>query len=124
MPNTSAPKIAVLQQIANNLRKTVIELLLEAKSGHSAGSLGTADSFAALYFNILNIDPKNPDDEDRDRFILSNGHIVPIWYATLSARGYFDKKELWTFVKTGTRLQGHPKYNSLPGIENSSGSLG
>ncbi len=113
-----------LPQIANDLRKTVIEMLLEAKSGHSAGSLGTADIFTALYFNILNIDPKNPDMEGRDRFILSNGHIVPIWYATLSARGYFDKKELWTFVKMGTKLQGHPKYNSLPGIENSSGSLG
>jgi transketolase len=130
MPNTFSPTgkpsstIAEIQQISNDLRKTVIEMLLEAGSGHTAGSMGTADIFAALYFNILNIDPKQPDMENRDRFILSNGHIVPIWYATLSARGYFDKTELWTFVKTGTKLQGHPKYKSLPGIENSSGSLG
>lgn len=116
--------VSKLQQIANDLRKTVIEMLLEAGSGHSAGSLGTADIFTALYFNILNIDPTDPTNDSRDRFVLSNGHIVPIWYATLSARGYFDKKQLWTFVKTGTKLQGHPKYNSLPGIENSSGSLG
>jgi transketolase len=128
MPNTfihsQNTTIAEIQQIANDLRKTVIEMLLEAGSGHSAGSLGTADIFAALYFHILNIDPNYPEMESRDRFILSNGHIVPIWYATLSARGFFDKKQLWTFVKTGTRLQGHPKYKSIAGIENSSGSLG
>jgi transketolase len=116
--------IAEMEIIANELRQTVIEMLEEAKSGHTAGSLGTADIFTALYFNILNIDPKQPQKEDRDRFILSNGHIVPIWYATLSKRGYFDRPLLWTFVKTGSALQGHPKYNSLPGIENSSGSLG
>lgn len=128
MPDTShynkKATVADMQQIANDLRKTVIEMLLEAGSGHTAGSLGTADIFTALYFNILNIDPDKPDMETRDRFILSNGHVVPIWYATLSARGYFDKKELWTFVKTNTKLQGHPKFKSLPGIENSSGSLG
>jgi transketolase len=117
-------EFANIQQIANNLRKIVIEMLLEAKSGHTAGPLGTADIFAALYFNILNINPKKPTDPDRDRFVLSNGHICPILYATLAERGYFDKKELWTLRKIGSRLQGHPAYGYLPGIENSSGSLG
>lgn len=116
--------IIELEDIAVELRQTVIEMLLKAKSGHSAGPLGTADIFAALYFHIMNIDPKNPEDPHRDRFILSNGHICPIWYAALQKRGYFNKKELWTLRQTGTKLQGHPHRGSIPGVENSSGPLG
>lgn len=116
--------IKKLEVIANDLRKIVIDMLLEAGSGHTAGSLGTADIFAALYFDVLNVDPKSPNDKNRDRFILSNGHICPIWYAALSKKGFFPKSELWKLRKINSNLQGHPKYNSLPGIENSSGSLG
>lgn len=113
-----------LELIATRLREDVIQMLLDAKSGHVAGSLGTADIFATLYFHTLNIDPKNPWDENRDRFILSNGHICPIWYATLAARGFFPKNELKTLRKLGSNLQGHPHAKSLAGIENSSGPLG
>lgn len=118
------PTISKLETIANNLRKNVITMLYEAKAGHSAGSLGTADIFAALYFQVLNINPNNLDDPNRDCFVLSNGHICPIWYATLVEAGFFDKKHLWTYMKLNSQLQGHPKINSLAGIENSAGSLG
>jgi transketolase len=124
MPIKSKKTLEELYKISNKLRQTVIDMLTEAKSGHTAGSLGTAEIFSTLYFNILNIDPKKPDKKDRDRFILSNGHICPIWYATLSERGYFPKTELWKLRKINSKLQGHPKINSLPGIENTSGSLG
>ena len=124
MPNTCPnPSHKEIAEIANKLRETVIEMLLEAKSGHTAGALGSADIFAALYFHVLNIDPKNPNLPERDRFILSNGHICPIWYATLAERGYFDKKELFKLRKINSKTQGHPVYNCLPGIENTSGSL-
>jgi len=110
--------------MAQQLRCDVIEMLLEAKSGHSAGPLGMADVFTALYFGgILNIDPKNPDWPDRDRLILSNGHICPIHYATLARKGFFPVEELKTLRKFGSRLQGHPHRGSLPGIENTSGPL-
>lgn len=113
-----------LQKISTKLRTSVIEMLYEAKSGHTAGPLGMADVFATLYFNILNIDPKNPEKEDRDRVVLSNGHICPILYATLAERGFFPKQELYKLRKINSKLQGHPKYGLLPGVENSSGSLG
>jgi transketolase len=113
-----------LYQIANKLRQLVIDMLLEAGSGHTAGSLGTAEIFTALYFHTLNIDPEKPNKKDRDRFVLSNGHVVPIWYATLAHRGFFPEKELWTLRKIGSKLQGHPVLGSVPGIENTSGSLG
>ncbi len=116
--------IKELALIAVDLREAVVEMLLAAKSGHSAGPLGMADVFAALYFNILNIDPNNPEDPERDRVVLSNGHICPIHYATLAYRGYFPIKELKTLRKLGTRLHGHPHNLALPGIENSSGPLG
>ena len=118
------PTLSKLELISNELRETVIHMLLEAGSGHTAGSLGTADIFAALYFLVLNVDPKEPHKKDRDRFVLSNAHICPIWYATLAKRGFFDEKELWTYIKTGSRMQGHPVYGTLPGIENTGGSLG
>ena len=113
-----------LKKTALKLRKEVIKMLVEAGSGHSAGSLGTADIFTALYFHILNIDPQDPQKPDRDRFVLSNGHICPIFYATLAEKGFFPKSELKTLRRLDTRLQGHPHLGSLPGIENSSGPLG
>ena len=90
----------------------------------SAGSLGMADVFTALYFNVLKHDPKRPNWQERDRVILSNGHICPVWYATLAQAGYFPKRELWTLRQLGSPLQGHPRYHSAPGIENTSGPLG
>jgi transketolase len=126
MPPKTLEKSTIqdLQAIATKLRKHVIEMLLEAKSGHSAGPLGAADIFAVLYFHTLNIDPKNPTDKKRDRFVLSAGHICPILYAALAERGFFDKKELLTLRKLGSKLQGHPHRLELPGLETSSGSLG
>jgi len=120
----SDEELKKLEGMAQQLRCDVIEMLLEAKSGHSAGPLGMADVFTALYFGgILNIDPKNPDWPDRDRLILSNGHICPIHYATLARKGFFPVEELKTLRKFGSRLQGHPHRGSLPGIENTSGPL-
>lgn len=116
--------VAELEKKANQLRQDVIEMLVEAGSGHSAGPLGMADVFAALYFKILNHDPKNPDWPDRDRLILSNGHIAPIRYAAMARSGYFPVKELKTLRKFGSRLQGHPERLRLPGLETTSGPLG
>lgn len=113
-----------LEKIANLIRQDIIKMLVEAGSGHSAGPLGMADIFTALYFNILNHDPKNPNWEDRDRLILSNGHICPVRYATMAHAGYFPLSELKTLRKLGSRLQGHPHRTSLPGIETTSGPLG
>jgi len=109
---------------ANSIRQDIIHMLVEAKSGHPAGSLGMADVFTALYFNILNHDPKNPKEPSRDRLVLSNGHICPVLYSALAESGYFPKSELLTLRKLGSPLQGHPHFESLPGIENSSGPLG
>jgi transketolase len=116
--------IADLEKKAYKLREDVIKMLEHAGSGHSAGPLGLAEIFAALYFDILRIDPKNPDWEDRDYFFLSNGHCVPIQYAAMAEAGYFDVKELSTLRKFGSRLQGHPERTKLPGLENTSGPLG
>lgn len=113
-----------LYKTSNKLRQTAIDMLTEAGSGHTAGSLGTAEILTALYFNIMNVDPKNPNKKNRDRLFLSNGHICPIWYATLCEKGFFSKTELWKLRKINSKLQGHPKRKLLPGIENSSGSLG
>lgn len=117
-------KIEFLEMTANNIRKDIIDMLVEAKSGHTAGPLGMADIFTAFYFHILNHDPKHPDWADRDRLILSNGHICPVRYATMAEAGYFPKKELMTLRKLGTRLQGHPHRSALPGVETTSGPLG
>jgi len=113
-----------LTEISLEIRKLIIQMLLEAKSGHSAGPLGMADIFTAFYFHILNHDPKNPEWEERDRLLLSNGHICPVLYATLAKAGYFPVEELMTLRKLGSRLQGHPHRGALPGIENTSGPLG
>lgn len=113
-----------LQRTANAIRKDVIKTLEEAGSGHSAGSLGMADVFAALYFEVLNHDPKDPEWDERDIVVLSNGHITPVRYVTMAHAGYFPKKELATLRKLGSRLQGHPERTKLPGLENTSGPLG
>lgn len=113
-----------LNQKANELRKDVIGMLNAAGSGHTAGSLDLADIFTALYFDILKFDPQNPDWSDRDIFVLSNGHTVPIQYAAMAEAGFFEKSELNTLRKLGSRLQGHPERVKLPGIENTSGPLG
>ncbi len=118
------PDEAALARTANTIRQDVIAMLVEAGSGHSAGSLGMADVFAALYFAVLHVDPDDPWRPDRDRVVLSNGHICPVWYATLAERGFFDVAELMTLRRLGSRLQGHPHVRSLPGIEASSGPLG
>ncbi len=113
-----------LRHKANDLREDVIQMLEAAGSGHSAGALGLADIFAALYFNIMNFNPQDPNWADRDVFFLSNGHTVPIQYAAMAEAGYFDKAELITLRKLGSRLQGHPERVKLPGLENTSGPLG
>jgi transketolase len=113
-----------LDEIAREIRIDIIKMLLAAGSGHSAGPLGMADVFTALYFAILNIDPKRPTWPDRDRLVLSCGHINPVFYATLAHRGFFPRHELVTLRQLGTRLHGHPHNLALPGIENSSGPLG
>lgn len=120
----SREKLKNLQLRANQARKLVIEMLLEAGSGHPGGSLGMTDIFIAFYFHILEHDPKNPTWPDRDRLILSNGHICPIRYTAMAMSGYFLIKELKTLRKLGSRLQGHPHRTSLPGVETTSGPLG
>jgi len=117
-------KVKELEGKANDIRISIIEMLLEAKSGHTAGPLGMADIFAIFYFHILKHDPKNPFWEERDRVILSNGHICPVLYAAMAHSGYFLVEELLTLRKFGTRLQGHPHREYLPMLENSSGPLG
>lgn len=117
-------KVKFLEEKANEIRKDLITMLVEAKSGHTAGPLGMADVFTALYFHIVKHDPKKPDWEERDRLVLSNGHICPILYATMAHAGYFPVKELMTLRKFGSRLQGHPHRTSLPGLETTSGPLG
>ncbi len=117
-------KLKVLELKANQARQLVIEMLLEAKSGHTAGALGMADIFTAFYFHLLKHDPKDPDWADRDRLILSNGHICPIRYALMAMSGYFPISELKTLRKIDSRLQGHPHRTSLPGLETTSGPLG
>ena len=117
-------KLKELELIAVKARELVIEALVAAGSGHSAGPLGMADIFTAFYFHLLNHDPKNPNWEDRDRLILSNGHICPIRYVSMAQSGYFPISELETLRKINSRLQGHPHRESLPGLETTSGPLG
>ncbi|HEX8226455.1 MAG TPA: transketolase [Candidatus Saccharimonadales bacterium] len=116
--------IDALNRKATDIRRDIIKMLEHAGSGHSAGPLGLADIFTALYFDVMQHDPKNPDWEDRDILLLSNGHCVPVRYATMAEAGYFPKKELMTLRKLGSRLQGHPERTRLPGMETTSGPLG
>lgn len=116
--------ITRLETIANDIREDIIRMLEHAGSGHSAGPLGLSDIFTALYFDVLKHDPKNPDWAERDILLLSNGHCVPVRYATMAHAGYFERKELMTLRQLGSRLQGHPERTKLPGMENTSGPLG
>lgn len=109
---------------ATQIRKAILNMLLKAGSGHTAGPLGMTDVFTALYFAVAKHNPEKPDWAGRDRILVSNGHICPVWYATLSAAGYFPESELATFRKINSRLQGHPQLGSLPGVENTGGPLG
>lgn len=116
--------IEALELKANELRHDIIKMLELAGSGHPGGSLGQADIFTALYFNIMKHDPKNPDWDERDILIQSNGHTCPVRYAAMAHAGYFSREELWTLRKFGSRLQGHPERLKLPGLETTSGPLG
>lgn len=122
--NLSDSETKKLEDQAEAVRETIITMLVAAGSGHTAGPLGMADIFTAFYFKILSHDPKNPDWEDRDRLILSNGHICPVRYAAMAHAGYFPVKECLTLRKFGSRLQGHPERDRLPGLETTSGPLG
>lgn len=113
-----------LDKKANDIRQDIIRMLEHAGSGHSAGPLGLTDIFTALYFDVLQHDPKRPDWQDRDILLLSNGHCVPVRYATMAHAGYFERKELMTLRQLGSRLQGHPERTRLPGLETTSGPLG
>lgn len=125
MPAQSHPNtLAELHELATHTRQLIVKMLLKAGSGHSAGPLGMADVFTALYFGVLRHDPKKPNWSGRDRLILSNGHICPVLYATLASAGYFPQEELWTLREFKSRLQGHPHLSALPGLENTSGPLG
>lgn len=122
--NLTDEKIKFLEKKANDIRVSIIEMLVSAGSGHSAGPLGMADVFTALYFFIMRHNPRDPFWEERDRLILSNGHIAPVLYATMAHAGYFPVEELLTLRKFKSRLQGHPHREFLPALENSSGPLG
>jgi transketolase len=117
-------KAEEIQRMANKLRLYVIEMTTAANSGHPGGSLSSADIMAALYFDVLKHDPKNPQWEDRDRFVLSKGHVAPVLYAALAESGYFPVEDLITLRKLGSKLQGHPVRGKVPGVEMSTGSLG
>lgn len=124
MESLNDQKVAELKKVANDIRKDIIRMLSVASSGHTAGALGMADIFTILYFHILKHDPKDPYWPKRDRLILSNGHICPVLYATMANAGYFNKDELLTLRKFGSRLQGHPHREYMPFLETSSGPLG
>lgn len=120
----SAVDIASLQERSNKIRRDIVEMLSNAKSGHSAGPLGMAEILTVLYFAVLRHDPQDPDWADRDVFFLSNGHTVPVQYAAMAEAGYFPVEELMTLRQLGSRLQGHPERQALPGLESTSGPLG
>ena len=124
MAHLHEDKVKMLEEMANQIRQDCIDMVVTAGSGHIGGPLGMADVFTALYFHILRHDPKNPEWSDRDRLVLSNGHICPVRYAAMARAGYFPVEELKTLRKFGTRLQGHPHRTVLPGTETTSGPLG
>lgn len=117
-------QVTGLTKRARDIRRNVIAMVTEAKSGHPGGSLSAADILTTLYFAEMNIDPHKPQDVDRDRFVLSKGHASPVLYATLAERGFFSHEELLTFRKIDSRLQGHPSMKEVPGVDMSTGSLG
>ena len=116
--------IQALENIANDIRKDIIEEVYQAQSGHPGGSLSCTDILTVLYFNQMNVDPKKPEDANRDRLILSKGHCSPALYAVLARKGYFDKEELKNFRKMDSFLQGHPDMKKTPGVDMTTGSLG
>lgn len=122
--NVTDAEVAELEEKAEKIRETIVNMLVAAGSGHTAGPLGMSDIFSALYFHVLNHNPKDPEWEGRDRLILSNGHIVPVRYAAMALAGYFTVEETLTLRKFGSRLQGHPERLKLPGMETTSGPLG
>ncbi|MEA1929340.1 MAG: transketolase [Patescibacteria group bacterium] len=124
MVNLYDDKVRELERVANDIRQSIIKMLVTAGSGHTAGPLGMADIFTALYFHLLKHDPKRHNWPGRDRVILSNGHICPVLYATMAHAGYFSVDELKTLRQFGSRLQGHPHREFLSSLENSSGPLG
>ncbi|MEI6478762.1 MAG: transketolase [bacterium] len=124
MEDLTNEKIKFLEEKANEIRQSIIEMLVEAKSGHTAGALGMADVFTSLFFYSLKHNPKEPFWEERDKVVLSNGHICPVYYATLAHAGYLPTEELKTLRKFGSRLQGHPHRAFLPLLETSSGPIG
>lgn len=113
-----------LKSIAVEIRKDIVSMLTESQSGHPGGSLSAVEVLTTLYFKEMNINPQNPKDLDRDRFVLSKGHAAPVLYSTLARRGFFEVKELKTLRKFGSMLQGHPNMNDVPGVDMSTGSLG
>jgi transketolase len=113
-----------LQKISNEVRKGIVTAIFSAQSGHPGGSLSAADLFTYLYFEEMNVNPENPKDENRDRFVLSKGHVAPGYYSTLAQRGFFPVEDLKTLRKVGSYLQGHPDKKHIPGVDMSSGSLG
>ncbi len=113
-----------LQMTANEIRKSIIRAVHSAKCGHPGGSLSSADIFTYLYYEELNVDPKHPDMPERDRFVLSKGHVAPGLYSTLAEKGFFPKEDLLTLRHVGSYLQGHPDMKGIPGVDMSSGSLG
>ena len=117
-------KVEALKKIANDIRKGVIESVYNGKSGHPGGSLSCADILTVLYFNQMNLDPKEPLAEGRDRFVLSKGHCSPALYSTLAEKGFFDRKLLNDFRNINSNLQGHPDMNKIPGVDMTTGSLG
>lgn len=117
-------KISYLEKKARVLRRYIVRMIGEAGSGHPGGSLSAADIISVLYFDLLNIDPSNPFDPQRDRFVLSKGHGAPVLYAALAERGFFPVENLWTLRKLDSPLQGHPDMTKVPGVEMSTGSLG
>ena len=117
-------RITELKTIATNVRKDALTAVHAAASGHPGGSLSVADVLTLLYFEVMNIDPKDPKNPDRDRFVLSKGHCSPALYGVLAERGFFPKEDLITFRKTGSYLQGHPDMKGVPGVDMSTGSLG
>lgn len=124
MSKLAGEQMAELQSHASNIRQEIVKMVAAANSGHPGGSLSAADIVTVLYFHEMNIQSEKPADPDRDRFILSKGHASPVLYATLAEKGFFPKEELGTFRKLNTRLQGHPSRKLLPGVEQSTGSLG
>ena len=120
----TAEQKAELKKRAKSIRKNIVKMITEAQSGHPGGSLSSADILATLYFAIMNVDSANPQMKERDRFVLSKGHAVPVLYATLAERGFFPEEELLSLRKINSRLQGHPNINDTPGIDMSTGSLG